>query len=506
VSTFRGLTGALLALAVIASCILVPLVFLPNWDVDWFFELSQRLIEGERLYSDTIEVNFPWAIYLYLPAVYLANLIGGSPFIWLSCGVAIFVLLNLAIADRFLLDANDGGIGHRGFVLAGIVVILVVFPGAAFGQREHLAVILTLPYLMARLSGTSRPIESEFSVLAPLSLVAGVGFSLKPFFFFPWLVTQIAVTRKDWSPRNISLIVLTALPMAVQLVTIPILFPDLVKLYQSFGHEYAAYWRLPAHFILVYKLHLLAFALVLIAAAGLVQQSRKLLVQGLAWVSFAWFTTGIVQGKGWGYHFLPAQMTLILSGFFAVLCFNRSRRRSAAHLLLIACLCLLLAGDARIWSEMARSDYRTKRSQLPEEVAGLSGEMRAIVLSVRIRAAHPVLSKLGARNVGSFPFVWPLQVEYWQAGSPGQLVPVRHPEEMTEPESILFEAVVDDLIQKKPEIILVSDGTDEVFNDACFDEVAYFSQNEAFRKEMALYKRGPALDQVRIYVRADIGS
>jgi len=502
---YTGIPGALLILAVIASSILVPLVFLPNWDVMWFFEVSQRVIEGERLYTDIIEVNFPWAIYIYLPAVYLANLIGGSPFFWLSCGVAIFVLLNLAIADRFLLDANGSGNGRRGFLLAGIVVVLVVLPGAAFGEREHLAVLLTLPYLLARLSETSEPIETEFSVLASLSLVAGVGFSLKPFFFFPWLATQVAVTRKDWSPRNISLIVLTALPMAIQLVTIPIVFPDLVKLYQSFGHEYAAYWHLPLHFIVVDKLHLLAFALVLIAAAGLAQPSRKLLVQGLAWVSLAWFITGVVQGKGWGYHFLPAQMTLILSGLFAVLYLDRSRRRSVVHMLLIACLCLLLAGDARIWSELVRSDNQRKRLKLPDEVADLPDGMGVFVLSVHISTAHPVLSKLDARNVGSFPFVWPLQVEYWQAGLPGQVVPVRHPEEMTEPESILFETVVDDLIRKKPEVILVSDGTDEVFNGACFDELAYFSQNEAFRKEMALYERGPALGQVRIYVRADIG-
>ena len=131
--------------------------------------------------------------------------------------------------------------------------------------------------------------------------------------------------------------------------------------------------------------------------------------------------------------------------------------------------------------------------------------MRVIVLSVHISTAHPVLSKLDARNVGSFPFVWPLQVEYWQAGLPGQSVPVRRPDEMTEPESILFETVVDDLIRKKPEMILVSDSTDIVFNGAHFDEVAYFSQNAAFRKEMALYERGPGLGQVRIYVRVGIG-
>jgi hypothetical protein len=339
-------------------------------------------------------------------------------------------------------------------------------------------------------------------VLAPLSLVAGVGFALKPFFFIPWLVTQIAVTRKDWSRRNISLIVLTALPMAIQLVTIPIVFPDLVQLYQSLGHEYSAYWRLPAHLIVVYKLHLLAFALVLIGAAALVEPSRKLLVRSLAWVCLAWFVTGIVQGKGWSYHFLPTHMTLILTGLFALLCFDGWRHKSALRGMILACM--VLVGLAEIQSGIGRIDYSFRRWQLPAAVRELPDAMRALVFSADMITTYSLLNELGARNVGSFPSVWPLLVEYGQAGLPGQLVPVRLPEEMTEPESILYEAVVADLIRKKPELILVSDGYDPVFNDAYFDYVAYFSQDEAFRQRLTHYVRGPRLGHVQLYIRTDI--
>ena len=167
-------------------------------------------------------------------------------------------------------------------------------------------------------------------------------------------------------------------------------------------------------------------------------------------------------------------MTLILSGLLVVLCFDGSRRKRAVRGMIIACLAPV--GLAGIWSGIFKTDYPAKRSQLPSEVRDLPDGMRALV---------------------SFPTVWPLQVEYGQAGLSGQSVPFRLPRDMTELESVLFESVVDDLIRKKPELILVSGGPDPVFNNAHFDYVAYFSQNEALKSEMALYELGPRLGHVR---------
>ena len=41
--------------------------------------VCQRLLDGERLYVDIIETNPPFTIWLYLPAVYLANLLPMLP-------------------------------------------------------------------------------------------------------------------------------------------------------------------------------------------------------------------------------------------------------------------------------------------------------------------------------------------------------------------------------------------------------------------------------------------
>ncbi len=500
-STNRMRRDLALILGVAACSLLVPVIFLPNWDVAWHFEMAQRLLEGERLYESILDINLPWAVFGYVPFVFLSNMVGGSPFVWLGCLVALLALLALAVTEQSECSAGTDQGRVWFWARAGLALVLVVLPAVSFGKLEHFAVVLTLPYLLVRLNGDATPEDTEYGLLVSLSVIAGIGFSLKPHFGLPWLVSQIVVTRRKWTRRNISLIGLTALPMAIQLLAIPILFPDLVRLYQMFGRHYAAFWHLPPYHVLVDNLYLPAAAVVLFASTSRVQPTRRLLVRGLAWIGLAWFITGVAQGKGWNYHFLPASMTLTLCGLFTILYFDRSRRWSAVHGLIT--VSVVLIGMAGLRNGVARMDYPARRSQLPASLRDASDGMRALVLSVRMVTAYPLLNELKARNVGSFPIVWPLQVEYGQAGFPGRFVPVRSPGNMTEPESILFQTVVDDLIRRKPELVLVSDGTDPLFNDAYFDYVAYFSQNEAFKNEMSGYVVGPKLGHVQFYIRSE---
>ena len=500
---FRDRRAALLTFLVATGCVLTPAVFLPNWDVAWFFEMAQRLIDGERLYADTVEVNFPWAVYAYLPAVWLSNLVGGSAFVWFGLGVAIFVLLNLWIVDRVLIAAGDSG-NLRWWVLQlGIALILIVFPTFKYGQREHLAVLMTLPYLLARLSVESRPDEGGLSYLVPLSLIAGIGFALKPFFFLPWFVTQIVVTRRSWNQRNVWLIALTALPMAIQLLAIPTFFPDLIRLYQVFGHEYAAFGRVDPSLIFLENLYLPATALVLLASVRLIDPTRRRLVQALTWTSIAWFAAGVIQAKGWSYHFLPAHMTLILGGGIAGLSFARPKRDRAVHALLITSIVLI--GLAGIWRGRVRLEYPSGASRLPAEVRALPRGMRALNLSVRMDTAYPLLNELDARHVGAFPMLWPLEVEYGQLGQSGRLIPVSRRESMDRPESVMFESVVNDLAVQQPDLLLVTIGNDPSFSDGQFDYLSYFSQDESFRDELENYVLGPRLEHIQFYVRSDVG-
>jgi hypothetical protein len=85
---------------------------------------------------------------------------------------------------------------HKLFFAAIAVWALMFAPGYDFGQREHLMVILGLPYLSAAIP---RP-EPEHGALPPamrvfIGIAAGVGFCLKPYF----LLIPLLVEAWRWS-------------------------------------------------------------------------------------------------------------------------------------------------------------------------------------------------------------------------------------------------------------------------------------------------------------------
>ena len=66
-------TIGLAALAAIAiQCLLVPI----DADVSWLLTVCDRVLSGDRLYVDIIEVNPPASVWLYLPLVWIAKLAG----------------------------------------------------------------------------------------------------------------------------------------------------------------------------------------------------------------------------------------------------------------------------------------------------------------------------------------------------------------------------------------------------------------------------------------------
>src|SRR5580704_17308889 len=69
-----------------------------NTDVSWEITLSEKVLDGQRLYADLIELNPPASTFLYLPAVALARALGLAPEIVVDALVLTGALLSLAIA------------------------------------------------------------------------------------------------------------------------------------------------------------------------------------------------------------------------------------------------------------------------------------------------------------------------------------------------------------------------------------------------------------------------
>src|SRR5262249_15849658 len=64
---------------VLAAALLLRRYVVPNVDVSWCLTLAEKILDGQRLYVDVLELNPPGGLLLYLPPVMVARLLGLQP-------------------------------------------------------------------------------------------------------------------------------------------------------------------------------------------------------------------------------------------------------------------------------------------------------------------------------------------------------------------------------------------------------------------------------------------
>jgi hypothetical protein len=179
-----------LAVAAIVDSAYKPL----NHDTAWYLTATGRWLAGESLYVDVFETNPPMIFGLSAPSVALANALE-LPVWWVFQAFVMGVAagsLGLALgaltwpgADRRLVERV-----RWATLLAG----LYAFFGLGrqdFGQRDQLAAILVLPYvlLLGRLAGGSQPLPGVPLAVA-IGVLGGMALALKPHFVLPWLALE----------------------------------------------------------------------------------------------------------------------------------------------------------------------------------------------------------------------------------------------------------------------------------------------------------------------------
>ena len=93
-------------LAVFAAAIGLRLVLVANTDVSWLITLSEKVLDGQRLYVDLIEVNPPASVFLYLPLVALARVLALRPEVVVDAGVFFAIGVSLGLASHILRQAR----------------------------------------------------------------------------------------------------------------------------------------------------------------------------------------------------------------------------------------------------------------------------------------------------------------------------------------------------------------------------------------------------------------
>src|SRR5260221_4970860 len=236
--------------------------------------------------------------------------------------VACFVVFVLAlaaasfVASLRLLASVDEARQPVGSLLwpALIGFVLIIYPMHSFGQREHLLLVFALPYALgaaARAEGQALP----GGWALPIALYALVGIMLKPYFVLVPLALELLVLGRvglgawlrsvqPWAILAGCMAYLAAVWLflpAYFTVIVPLVAQCYEQLDLSMLIGLLTRDQVPALLLPLLPLAVIAFRL-----------PNARLSRAMVCLVLAATGAGLLQGKGWDYHFFAARAALVL--------------------------------------------------------------------------------------------------------------------------------------------------------------------------------------------------
>ncbi len=167
-----------------------------NWDVSWLMHASQRMLAGGSYTNDFFEINPPLILYLYVPPVLLHKITNISIVCSLQLYVYSIATISLFVCSKLASKVFYNQVELKNIVIITLAAIFMLLPIYQFGQREHLLLMLTFPYLFLVIYRLKIGEFSKYSACI-IGIFAGLGFGIKPYFLLiPLLIELYVVYRK----------------------------------------------------------------------------------------------------------------------------------------------------------------------------------------------------------------------------------------------------------------------------------------------------------------------
>lgn len=369
-------------------------------DISWLILNAEALLDGEELYKTIIETNPPLSVLLYVPAVMVERLSGLRAEL---ASLIITALIGLAVA-RFVRRRLDlAGVDGGGRLEAAVALVFVVLPLGAYGQKDHVAALIALPFFveLALFSDGRRKMSFLSGVLLGLSI------AIKPQFALAVLLPCVWMTARAWrkGERFWPLLVVNRATMTAGLLVVT--FQGLV------------YWLFPAFFrdvlpivLEVYVPVRQSLATLLFSRMGLLfpallllpflYGARTTLVEVIGAAGLGFFAAFLIQGKGWPYHLFPATSYGLFLFCAEVLprVWTERRNRSPTVVLLMTATVLSIHS---LWMTLTWTDW----SALTRAIQA-TGVQQPTILNIAAShdVGHPSTRDAGGHWVGTFSCRW----------------------------------------------------------------------------------------------------
>ncbi len=431
----------------------------PGGDPASLLYAAGRILDGARLYVDIVDLNPPFTFLFHIPFVQLARL-AGIPVI-LAFRLGVLALIALSGCTLYsVLRRSQAGPGTRHALAAAFLLGSLGLVIGFFGEREHLQFVLVFPFLaLASLRAAGEVPSRRLTIWT--GLVAGIGFALKVTAgLVPVLVALVlwGAQRRRSDESLVSLVTL-AVATGLGLLWAPGYFAEVRWL----GGFYRGFSGAPVIDLLGRPPMAwpLVFAPVIMVIGWRVMRYRV----GVA----VWLVAGVgfvisvlVQGKGFPYHYYPATWSAAAVSLLVLASGAQHRgrldalRRAIAGGVLLLMLSpasyvgwLRLTAADRVVDEFSRGSFEMLRDARPGT--------RVAVQSSRLADAFPLANLRQLDLVGRYPHLWFLYPYDSSAGARSRHIVPYADSILTPVERELRHGVAEDLMENRPDLVLVRD-------------------------------------------------
>ena len=495
-----------IALALVGFNIFQLLMLPANHDISWLVHLSGRVLGGEKLYTWIMESNPPFIVFFNFPAVVIAKVASLKNIYGYYLYVYLIIIISLLTVYK-LSATTIGSLSLRSRQLFYLTLIFIIFsiPYRDFGQREHLAMVLILPYLFsvpARLNNAA--ISMPWLIIA--GLFAGLGFALKPFFIIIWLAVEIYTFFNNSAKRyNFPLNNLITLAIYISYIFYLVLFSNYDKMLSIIRHTYWAFDQpLKPFFDLGYFIPVI---ICLVVFCFKFPKPYQQMIAILQITTICFWLFAAIQQKWHYYHFYPGlALAILLSGLALCLLMDtagETRFRKYGETGMIA----LLTGAMLFYSalQVGKGYYYSRNAYFANHVAlakKYANKKPVYALSTNLLHTFPLVNYSGA--------FWPYRIpSLWFF--PGTMN-AKHKKRKIffqgtyynekEFQEALANFIIAELEKTPPELLIVDDSPEKPgFKGQKFDFIEYFSRYDRFKQLFDHYRLINKVDNLLYYQR-----
>lgn len=281
-----------------------------NHDVAWVLQSSGRLLDGGVFGRDIVAANPPLIWWLSSLPRAVSTALDVSPELVFRLFVSALAAIALVACEQLMRAQVSPP--ARAWILGLASYVLFIGVNRDFGQREHLTLILVLPYLLA-IAHRIRGGNIRVSVAILIGVAASLGVLFKPHLLaVPVIIEVIFMVRRGAIATLVRPEAFAALLTALVYCAAILVFagpyltdviPEIRKVYWGFSS--------PLFDVLASKIWLLGLLLLTIYIAAKARWLPETTILSVAACGF--FIAAIMQSKNYSYHFYPVLGLAILA-------------------------------------------------------------------------------------------------------------------------------------------------------------------------------------------------